>query len=88
MLKLSERLKKTTRPAQSPVQHQIRSLLTGESNDRVNNLCGRWLRLLGSRSLSVHVNKKRDVARKNGRSRRVAAHDRGRTRQYLLYLLD
>ena len=35
-----------------------------ERNDRVNNLCDRWLRLAISRSLWVHFSQKRTVARK------------------------
>ena len=32
---------------------------TGENNYRVDNVCGRWLRLSSSRSLWVHFNQKR-----------------------------
>ena len=55
---------KTARPIHGSVQHQTRSLLTGENNDCVNNLCGRWLRLSSGRLLWVHFNQKRTVARK------------------------
>ena len=36
----------------------------GTKSGRVNNLCGRWLRLSSSRLLWVHLNQKGPVARK------------------------
>ena len=53
----------------------FRWLLAGETNGRVNKLCGHWLRLSGSRSRQLLEMIR---AYESGRSRRVVGQDRGR----------